>query len=935
MYLNIESLTANKTQLKWVINQWKPAIICLVETRITDDLEKHEIEINGYKAVHTLSHSRHTGGASIYVKENLRFKTIISEILDKNMWIIGINICINKQKYTILNLYHSPNSSDGDFLDKIEQIMIEYTEKPGTLIITGDFNINLARETTYSKRLNNLIQKNALYQIVKQFTRVTQNSSTIIDLIITNDKNLEHQIHHTPKITDHSILTINFSFIENKQETQRVRDMNKFNEMQFQLDLIEYTWPENLKTTNEKANHLVQIVTEKLNIYAPIIEKRVVTKWGSKEWWTPQIGEEISKRDRLFKRATITKLEDDWNLYRQQRNSVVSLIRDQKQNFYHQKIDEVKGDSKEMWDTLKYIFSPKRQTKNVNGVIFNGKIERDDKKIAENFNKYFLESIDTIVNGTGQKYTEDVSKNITTPENKFDKFKTIHLAELRRIVNGLKNKKSSVDGINTKILKLSFEVIGNRYLEVINSCIESGSFPQNWKMTTVIPIEKISNTNKCEEFRPVNMVATYEKLLETVVSTQMRNFVEENKILTPFQAGFRKKNSCESALQTVISRWKIALNEKKNVGVVFLDFRRAFETLDRHILLKKLNKYGFKGTVYGWFSEYLTSRTQQTKYNSQLSSVKVNNHGVPQGTVLGPDLFILYINDIVKSVNKCELQLFADDTILFFESENIGTLIQTINEELENLYKWLCNNSLSLNIKKTKCMIIKPKNNAIDTYNHNGIIINSDKIEQVKEFKYLGVILDENLTFASHANYICKKISKKINFLCRIGNDLSSWTRLLIYKTIVLPHFNYCSSILYMFSQGDLDTLQKKQNQALRYILKCSRYTRITEMLNATNLLSVRQSIFLNTMTVIYKIKNGLYPEHILNKLQFVRDIHNYNTRTRLDFYVPTVNTTFAQNSLFHKGLVEFNNLPREIKINTFSTFKKLIRKYVISNVRI
>lgn len=486
--------------------------------------------------------------------------------------------------------------------------------------------------------------------------------------------------------------------------------------------------------------------------------------------------------------------------------------------------------------------------------------------------------------------------------------------------------------MNSKILRLSFEVIGDKFLDLINTSLEKGCFPKKWKLSTIVPIEKVRRTRQCEEYRPINMVPTYEKLLETVANNQMREYVEQERLLTNFQAGFRRKHSCESALQTVISRWKSALSEGRVVGVVFIDFRRAFETINRELLILKLQKYGIEGSVLKWFTEYLQARSQQTKYNGEVSTVKENKHGVPQGTVMGPDLFVLYINDIVNVINNCELQLFADDTILFIESEDVESVVQKINGDLVRLYKWLCSNSLSVNVNKTKVMILKSRYNLIDTYNHSDFLIDNKKIVQVKEFKYLGVVIDENLTFTNHADYIIKKVTKKINYLCRIGRNLSSWSKLLIFKTIVLPHFNYCSTIMYMFQKGDVEVLQRRQNCALRHILGCNRRTRVRDMLEATKLLSVKQNILLNTMTVIYKIKNGMYPEHILEKLQLVSDIHNYNTRGRQNFYVACVHSSFAQNSLFHKGLVDFNNLPDCIKNLNFDGFRVGLRKYIVEN---
>ena len=221
---------------------------------------------------------------------------------------------------------------------------------------------------------------------------------------------------------------------------------------------------------------------------------------------------------------------------------------------------------------------------------------------------------------------------------------------------------------------------------------------------------------------------------------------------------------------------------------------------------------------------------------------------------MGPNLFILYINDIVKAFKKCKIQLFADDTLIYVLRDNVNSIIEILNEELKVLESWLNNNSLKLNLDKTKVMIIKSKYNLMDTRHHQNVIIGNSKIEQVSEIKYLGVSIDDRLSFSNHALYISNKIAKKVNFLGRIGKDLNVWTKLIIYKPIILPHLNFCSTILFLLNNSEINRIQKNQNRALRVILGCDKYTSIKHILEVVDVLSVRQTILLNTYTFVYKI---------------------------------------------------------------------------------
>lgn len=268
--------------------------------------------------------------------------------------------------------------------------------------------------------------------------------------------------------------------------------------------------------------------------------------------------------------------------------------------------------------------------------------------------------------------------------------------------------------------------------------------------------------------------------------------------------------------------------------------------------------------------------------------------------------------------------------------EDAEAVVKIINEELIVLYRWLKQNGLSLNTDKTKFMIIKSRFNSIPTKGHSGVFINNQRIEQVQECKYLGVVVDEHLTFSKHAEYITKKIAKKVYLLGRMSNYLSEWSKLTIYKAIILPHFNYCSSILFLLNNAETNTLQKKQNQAMRYMLGCNRYTAVSSMLSSTGILSVKQIIFINTMSLIYRIKQGLCPEHLMQNLRYNTDVHNYQTRAREDFYVDTVSNNYSQNDLFHSGLIHYNNLPHNVKSsNTVEIFKKRCGQYCKSIITV
>ena len=412
---------------------------------------------------------------------------------------------------------------------------------------------------------------------------------------------------------------------------------------------------------------------------------------------------------------------------------------------------------------------------------------------------------------------------------------------------------------------------------------------------------------------------------------QLDEHIEKNNILLQEQSGFKKGHSCETSLQNIISNWKESIDFDLLVGVVFIDFKRAFETINRERLILKLKCYGVDGVVLEWFRSYLNDRYQKTKYGSIISSKEETIHGVPQGSVLGPLLFILYINDIKSSINNCLINLFADDAMLYVYDKNVNTIENYLNADIAAMQNWMSLNKLKVNSNKCKCMLINSKRNS-EALNIN-IYIDNSKLEQVSEIKYLGVIIDNKLNFKAHVQYIIKKVAKKINFLSRISNIISTLAKITVYKSIIAPHFEYCGTILYFINESDIATLQKLQNRAMRIILHCNRYTPIELMLDTLKFMSVKQRICYNTLLFIFKIKEGMFPKYLVDRIQYTRERHDYETRQRDNFYIPFRKKTFTQNYIYYNGLKMFNALPSDIKIiHNLNQFRRHIISYVKCN---
>lgn len=671
---------------------------------------------------------------------------------------------------------------------------------------------------------------------------------------------------------------------------------------------------------DDKLNYLCNILS---NAVSKLVTHKEVNCNIKNKWFNKKLKEMQNKKNVLNRKAIMSKKRTDMIEYLKAKSTYKTNVEKEKNQYFQKMINNVNGNTKKMWNCLNKIVNFK-ESSCVKDVTFNNVICKNDLEIATNFNTYFVNSIKDIHDSI-PLVTYNYVPPPPIPYPEFN-FRSIDVQYLHDIVKQMKNKYNK-DLITTQVIKDSFDITGYFFVNIINKSLSTCIVPYLWKLSTVTPVPKVKNTTKCNEFRPINVLPIHEKLLEYTVHEQLMKYVNENEILLKTQSGFRANHSCETSLNLVLTTWKESIDRGDIVVAVFLDFKRAFETIDRNMLLKKLEHIGISKSTVHWFANYLNDRYQQTTFNGQTSCAIPNPYGVPQGSVLGPLLFILYINDIDTAIQYCKINLFADDTLLTFCSNNYKEAIDKINLDLSSLYKWLNQNLLKLNINKTKYMVIGKT--IVNNTNLN-VNIDNTTIERVTHFKYLGIIIDDKLKFNDHILYITKNTSRKIGALYRAGNKLTNHAKITMYNTMIRPHFMYCSTILFLCRNSDIDKLQVQQNKAMRLILKCTRETPIRDMLQKLKWLSVRQLIYFNVLLFIYKMQNNLLPKHLCKNIRYTYEQHTINTRNRNKIRLPTCKKTSTQNSLFYKGFKLYNEIPINIKQLSERKFKIKLREYVL-----
>ena len=915
MCANIQGLTNNLAELEPIIEECDFDFLILTETHETEDTPNSATEIKNYKAIKCLSNSRRTGGTNIYVKNKTKIIKLFEKYIESKIWILAVKCNFNNAEIIIVGVYRSPNSSEREFCDIFNECCEVLTERQAKIVFAGDFNIDWMQNSTYKREIESTLNDNGLRQIVSEPTRITVNTKTLIDLVITNVPEIAAVIQPKHKISDHETILVQI-----KCDTpNRVCDKKEIKFLNYNKELFNTQLSSqniNISSLNNIQQNANGIESAIKSVISSNLKTRTININNTNEWFTNELRNLKRIKIEAYRRAKLSNTSDAWSEYRNARNKYKTEVNNAKNNYIKNRIRNA-SNQKEMWKEIKKLVLKKPQIK-PDMIIYDGNECSDDSENANNLNKYFVNSVKTINQSIDNvEYQNHIPQSTTN-----FKFREVSLQELKNICKSLKNK-ADFDKISPKIILDNWEILGPAIKCVINESLKTGIFPEAWKDSLVTPVEKILNTNKCEEFRPINCLKTLEKILESVVKQQLEDYFEKNNLFTKYQSGFRKHHSCETAVNHIICDWKKS-GKKSKIIALFLDFKRAFETIERNILLNKLHKYGIIGTEYKWFESYLTNRKQRTKFNDKVSEYVNVDLGVPQGSILGALLFIIYINDIVNVLKKCKITLYADDTLIYIQGEDIETCKRELENEIKNVNNWLKMNKLKLNEEKTKMMVIN-SNSEIN------IEINGKLIENVKIIKYLGVIIDKNLNFNEHIEYVCKKIGKKIGFIKTLRNKMDILTAIQIHNTMIKPHFEYCSTILYTCcNQSQLNRLQMLQNKCMRTILKMRRDTSIEFMLQTLKWLNIEQKLKLNTLINIFKIKHNLAPKYMTENIAYVGEVQTYLLRNATDFRIQRQRTTAAQNCLFFKGLKLYNDLPMEAKRErNIHVFIRMCKEYI------
>ena len=895
--------------------------------------------------LHTFRKDRTGGGASLYIREGLEYKSRKDlNFLEDYIETVFVEIsssCISIEKNLVVGVvYRPPNGNRELFNAKIKVILDRANTSDKQCRIMGDCNLNLLSTETdpATAHFVNEMFSHSMLPLINKPTRCTTHSATILDNIYSN--------HVTP--TSESIQGILYTdisdhfpvfFIDLNTKGKPVkrsitkRTFTKEASKNFSEKIQATDWSPVIENDNAQASMSLfhSLYKKSFDECFPVRTIKFGYK-NRKSWLSEGVKKAIIHKNKLYFRFRKTPTPENQKIYKAYKNKLNSLIRRLDIQYYKNLIEMNKNNIRKSWQVIKEIINKNKTSNQQTAFKVNDRLTEDKDKIANGFNKFFVEIGPTLEKNCPTSEESPITWMKDRYNNSFFVVPT-NETEIHNIIKNLKDCSTGWDGINLSSLTLAWSSISHVMVHVMNLSLEQGVVPLELKVAKVIPLFKADDPEKFSNYRPVSILPLFSKILEKLMYKRLLNYVTDNKILFEYHFGFREGYSTNLAMTYLIDDLVTSLNKQNCVLGLFLDFSKAFDTVNHDILFQKLYHYGIRGPALDWFRSYLGDRFQFTEYNGVQSDKEKIRCGVPQGSVLGPLLFLLYINDLANVSDVIRFILFADDSNIFFHSKNPDDLIDLANAEIPKILKWLATNKLTLNVSKTHFVIFRNPGKSIVVT--KTLYINNTAISQEPYTKFLGVYLDENLNWSKHIKEISKKIARGVGVLTKARRYLDSTIMKTLYYSFVYPYFHYNVEAWGNSYKKYTEPLFRLQKRAVRVIAGAKKNSHSEPLFAQLNILTLEKLHHLAVQTLMFKWYHNSLPA--IFDTFFIRTEHQHQTRlmaaTPILLKRPNdLSSELGMRSIRYRGVLCHNYFSTKFSYNvTIHTYKQYLKRHLLT----
>ena len=818
--ININSIRGKKLDLLAFLEVHQPHVVAIQETKndssiATSELFPETCQYNVFRKDRNL----HGGGVMLLIHKDIPHMPL-SE-LENDSESVWAKIFANKTSHYVASWYRQPGGSSEEFQlfrDQLDHIRTKHKgNKLPSVHVLGDFNF---KDIAWPDRLNksgSLLSQSEGQMLIdamndhglEQLVHFPTREKNTLDLILTSLPGQFQEIHSPDKLSDHDVIsgTLKIHIPPKKKPRRKVFLYQKGNFELMRKDASDFAKDKyfNGYSDNRSVQENFDLITSFIQESA---EKHIPSKTSrstsSVPWITPEIRGKIRRRNKTHAKAKKTGSSKLRAKFESLRKEIKADVKKQHDLYVNNLVGDIKANPR---DFYRYINSQKKDTQGIPPLKRrNGSgLAESELEQAEEFNGQFTDV-----------FNKSEHTQVPLPNRSAPFLKEIHVSAegVTKLLKGLNPSKAlGPDELHPRVLKELASELGPMFAHLFQQSVDTGEIPKEWSLANICPLYKKGDRSLACNYRPVSLTCVPCKLLEHIVCSNIMAHLDEHKLLSDRQHAFRKKHSCETQLITVIDDWAKILDKGGQVDTFILDFEKAFDTPPHELLKCKLYGYGIGGKTLKWIDSFLCDRQQRVMVNGVKSDWAPVLSGVPQGTVLGPLLFSLYINDITEDIDS-ELRLFADDCVCYREIKNTEDTVK-LQEDIDRLGCWA--RSWGMRFQPVKCNIMQITRKRIKKINAS-YSLEGTVLENVEKIKYLGVTITNDLKWNTHVSNICTKANRTLGFLRRNLAACPLDVKESAYKGLVRPILEYGSSVWDPQSILLQDELEKVQKRAARFV---------------------------------------------------------------------------------------------------------------------